>query len=263
MNNPQTGVDLDDLGTLISAVPACDEKEIDAVRPVEELLGHEFKDRRLLVMALTHPSAIETARVSYERLEFLGDAVLGLVASQHLYQRFPDLDEGELTRIKSSVVSRTSLSKIGRKLDLARYLRLGKGMQGAVPRSVISNCVESLLGALYIDAGYDTARRFVLEHLADSMLKVESGRGSRNLKSQLQHLTQKLGLGTPAYRLITAAGPDHERIFEVCAAVGERNFQSARGSSKKLAEQRAARLALRQLETETDSDGSSGTRAAD
>ncbi|MBM4014256.1 MAG: ribonuclease III [Planctomycetes bacterium] len=220
---------------------------------IEQALGHRFRDRAILVTALTHPSLIDVTKVSYERLEFLGDAVLGLVVAEHLYRLFPDASEGELTRIKSSVVSRTALSHLGKRLRLIEHLRMAKGMhqQGPIPRSVQANAAEALIGALYCDAGIEPARTFVLEQLGSLIRRSSSSkRPATNHKSLLQLHTQELGLGTPTYEVLTTHGPDHERTFEVRALLGKRAFPSASGASKKKAEQRAAKNALREMKAE-------------
>jgi len=219
---------------------------------MERQLGRRFRDRALLKTALTHPSMRDFAKVSYERLEFLGDAVLGLVIAAHLYHRFPDADEGELTRIKSSVVSRAALAHLGKRLKIADHLVLGKGMQnqGPVPRSVAANATEALIGALYVDAGFAPAEEFVLAQLGDQIRRNSKRRAATNHKSLLQLYTQRLALGTPTYEVLAVSGPDHERTFEVRARVNGRSFPSASGANKKKAEQRAAKHALRILEGE-------------
>lgn len=228
-----------------------------ALAAMEKALGHVFADRALLEMALTHPSLSDVKHVSYERLEFLGDAVLGLVIAAHLYHLFPDADEGELTRIKSSVVSRAALAHLGKRLRVAEHLLMAKGMhhQGPVPRSVASNATEALIGALYIDAGFEPARAFVLGQLGDLIRRSSTKRAATNHKSLLQLHTQDLGLGTPTYEIVRTEGPDHERVFEVRTVLQGRVFPSAIGQSKKRAEQRAAKNALRELKAELPDDG--------
>ncbi len=223
---------------------------------MEQALSHRFHDRAILVTALTHPSLIDVTRVSYERLEFLGDAVLGLLVAEHLYRLFPDADEGELTRVKSSVVSRNALAHLGKRLRIIEHLRMAKGMhlQGPIPRSVQSNATEALIGALYCDAGIEKARAFVLEQLGSLIRRSSTKRPATNHKSLLQLHTQQLGLGTPTYEVLTTHGPDHERTFEVRALLSQRAFPSASGASKKKAEQRAAKNALRELKAEVPAD---------
>jgi len=223
-----------------------------AIAAMQKALGHVFADPELLATALTHPSLIDVKKVSYERLEFLGDAVLGLVIAEHLYRKFPDADEGELTRVKSSVVSRAALAHLGKRLRVAEHLLMAKGMhhQGPVPRSVASNATEALIGALHLDAGFERAREFVLAQLGDLIRRSSTKRAATNHKSLLQLHTQELGLGTPTYEIVKTAGPDHDRIFEVRAVLNKRVFPAAFGPNKKRAEQRAAKNALRELKAE-------------
>ena len=232
--------------------PAAESPRPAAVTAIERALGHEFADKELLGTALCHPSLVDVKMTSYERLEFLGDAVLGLVIAEHLYHRFPDADEGELTRIKSSVVSRAALAHLGKRLKICDHLAMGKGMQkqGPVPRSVVANATEALIGALYVDAGFVKAQAFVLAQLGDLIRRSSTKRAATNHKSLLQLHTQRLALGTPTYEVLAVSGPDHERTFEVRARVNGRSFPSASGANKKKAEQRAAKHALRILEGE-------------
>ena len=229
-----------------------DDVPASALAAMEQALGHVFADKTLLATALTHPSMIDVSKVSYERLEFLGDAVLGLVMAEHLYRLFPGADEGELTRIKSSVVSRTALAHIAKRLRITEHLKMAKGMhlQGPIPRSVGSNAAEALIGALYLDAGIAAAQRFVLGELGDLIRRSSTKRSASNHKSLLQHHTQRLGLGTPTYEVVSMQGPHHERVFEVRTVLNGRSFPSAIGPNKKRAEQRAAKNALRALEAE-------------
>ena len=237
-------------------VPVRDEY-LPMIEEAEAILGHLFVRRALLVEALLHPSMREREDASYERLEFLGDAVLGLVVAEDLFHRFPDSDEGELTRVKSMVVSRAALAKMGRSLRIADLLILGKGMQHheAIPRSVIANCTEALIGAVYVDAGLEAAREFVMSRLDDRIRQAVRRRDVVNHKSSLQQWAQKRGLGTPIYQVQDVRGPDHERTFQVFAVVDGREFLPSKGLSKKAAEQRAARTALRLLEAESAGAG--------
>lgn len=239
----------------VQNLPAIEPEHLPLLASMEEILGYQFQQRELLLKALIHPSMREVAKVSYERLEFLGDAVLGLVVADYLFRRFPQCAEGELTRLKSSVVSRSALARLGRQLNVANHLILGKGMllQGnTLPRSVVANATEAVIGALYLDGGIERCRAFLIGYLAAPIHHSSRPRHSRNYKSQLQHHTQAQGIGTPSYEVIAMEGPDHERTFSVCAEIGERRFPAATGSSKKVAEQRAARNALRVLGAELD-----------
>ena len=206
----------------------------DRRRELERRLAFRFQDVSHLEDALTHSSVKTDQRPSNERLEFLGDAVIGLVVSDFLYDSFPEKDEGELTRIKSVVVSADSLSAEGQRLGLADAVAVGRGM----------NVFEAITGAIHLDGGIEHARRFVLLNLAPSIERVLGARTGRNWKSLLQQYTQRLWAVTPTYEVARTAGPDHVKEFEVVALVKGDVRGAGRGRSKKHAEQDAARAAL-------------------
>jgi len=228
----------------------------DALEAVQELLGHRFADLDLLGSALTHASIAESRLDSNERLEFLGDAILGLVICEEVFHRFPKYLEGEMTRIKSVVVSRETCARVADRLDLVHHLSLGKGIteSAAVPASLAACALEAIIGALYLDGGLEPTRRFILRHLGEEIDRVLAGEHRLNYKSLLQqHAQRDLG-ATPAYELFDEKGPDHAKAFEVAVVIRGRRYPSAWGPSKKAAEQRAAMEALRvlgQLEAET------------
>ena len=226
-------------------------KEKDLTQ-LEAASGHTFKNLKLLEQALTHSSTKDERHPSNERLEFLGDAVLGLVVTEYLYRRFPDLDEGELTAVKSVVVSRDSLHKIAKDVGLKRYLNLGKGItkKRSVPASVLADAVEAFIGAVYLDRGYRAARRFVMEQVEPMVERARKKNASRNYKSLLQSYVQRKFGATPHYRLVTEEGPDHKKTFRLAAVVCERTFPCGEGKSKKIASQHAARNALKILQEE-------------
>ncbi|MEM7810300.1 MAG: ribonuclease III [Planctomycetota bacterium] len=214
------------------------------------ILGHSFADEGLLAHSLTHASAAATRGGSNERLEFLGDAVLGMIASDVLYERFPDDAEGALTRWKSAVVSRSTCGRIGRELGLEACLRVGKGVavDDELPESLVSAAFEAVVAALYLDGGLDAARRFLEPLIREELDRMIEDEGGHNAKSDLQHLAQVRFGETPTYRLLGEKGPDHDKLFEVVAVIGDRTFPSAWGPNKKEAEQAAAKNALGQLE---------------
>jgi ribonuclease-3 len=221
----------------------------EEIRSAERLLGHQFCDRALLEQALTHASVADTRLESNERLEFLGDAALGIVVCDYLYTRFGDLLEGELTKIKSSVVSRRTCAEIAASLGLDELLRLGKGLadRQALPKSVLAAVYESLIGALYIDGGLEAARRFILRGL-ESTIEQAAGSGHQyNFKSVLQQTAQESLRQQPQYIVLDEKGPDHAKCFEICVEIGARRFGSCWGASKKQAEQQAALEALFEL----------------
>jgi ribonuclease-3 len=220
---------------------------------LEERLGHGFENPSLLRQALTHASAAAGTDTDNERLEFLGDSVISLAVNDHLYRYFTQSAEGTLTVIKSAVVSTSSLARRARSLDLGGLAFLGKGMPRArcLSDSVLANLFEAVVGALYIDAGFERARDFVMAELASEIEDAADGPGERNYKAALQQLCTRRWNELPRYRVLTATGPDHAKTFKVAAAVGERTFQPASGRTKKEAEQRAAEKALAELEGET------------
>jgi ribonuclease-3 len=216
---------------------------------IEEILGHRFNDHDLLRRSMTHASLVDSRLQSNERLEFLGDAVLGLVVCSELFNRFPDLLEGEMTKIKSTVVSRRVCAEIAMDLGLASMLQMGKGMTKtlSLPSSVLAAVFESLVGALYLDAGLESTRRFLMSMLGKRIEDAARSGHQSNFKSVLQQTAQQVLGVTPQYLLLDEKGPDHAKCFEVCVEIGSRRFGSCWGPSKKQAEQEAALAALYEL----------------
>lgn len=222
----------------------------DVFERAQEILNYQFKDPGLLEAALTHASVADHRLQSNERLEFLGDAVLGFVVCEELFQRYPEYLEGDLTKVKSAVVSRKTCARISEELDLTSLLFLGKGMhgRGMLPDSLAAAVFESIIAAIYLDSDFETARRFILEHVSVHIDDAVDSKHQRNYKSQLQQHAQKELSATPYYEVLDEKGPDHSKCFEVCVSMNGRRFPSAWGPSKKEAEQKAARLALEELE---------------
>lgn len=223
----------------------------DRLAAVEKVLGYTFRDRGLLDTALTHPShATENAGDSYERLEFLGDSVLGFVVAEELFRAHPDSPEGVLTNRKAGVVTGETLSAVAEELGLAEFMRLGKGeaRSGARGRaSRLENAFEALIGAVYLDGGLESARELVLRLLADAIESSEGAIRTGGSKSLLQEHTQGV-LGTlPEYRLVSETGDPHDRVFVVEVVVNGAVCGSAEGRSKKEAEKAAAAVALSTL----------------
>lgn len=216
---------------------------------IEKATGHRFKDEKLLAVAFTHASSADTRQTSNERLEFLGDAVLGFVVCELLFSRFPDLLEGDLTKIKSAVVSRAVCAQVAQKLELANLLQLGKGMnqRDNLPQSVLAAAFESLVAALYLDGGIDVARPFIITQMSPFIDSSARSAHQENFKSVLQQYAQRHLPHTPVYTVVGSKGPDHLKTFEVCANLGDRRFGSASAGSKKEAEQAAALRALEEL----------------
>jgi len=219
----------------------------------EERIGYSFNDRSLLESALTHASGADHRLQSNERLEFLGDAILGAVVCEHLYRHYPDYLEGDLTKIKSVVVSRKTCAKVSTDLELEDFLALGKGMANgpSIPSSVLADVFESLSAAIYLDGGYAAARSFILKFMQPEVERAIAGDKGNNYKSELQQLAQRNRGATPSYLLIDEKGPDHSKCFKIAAKVGARTFPGAWGRNKKEAEQRAARNALAELNGES------------
>lgn len=222
----------------------------EALQALQEAIGYKFRDPKLLACALTHASIANTRVNSNERLEFLGDAILGMAVCSYLYRRFPDYLEGEMTKVKSAVVSRRTCAQIARELGLTKCLYMGKGMtsRGQLPSSVAAAVYEALIAAVYIDSGsLDRACEFVLATIEKHLLRATASEHQRNFKSQLQQHAQQVLGATPNYELLDEKGPDHSKCFEVGVVIKGRRYSSAWGPSKKEAEQKAAYLALREL----------------
>lgn len=219
------------------------------VEKAAEVLGYRFKDPALLKEALTHASVANDRLQSNERMEFLGDAILGFVVCEYLYANFPDLLEGDLTKIKSTVVSRRVCALISEDTDMAGMLDLGKGMAGrsGLPSSVAAAVLESLIAAIYLDGGMDQAREFILKHMVPFIDEAADSAHQHNFKSVLQQHAQKHLPTNPTYVLLDEKGPDHCKCFEVCVEVDGRRCASAWANSKKEAEQNAALNALLEL----------------
>lgn len=227
-------------------------RETQVLEDCQEALGYRFKQSDLLRAALTHTSGADTRLASNERLEFLGDAVLGMVVVEQLYLRFPEYQEGELTKIKSAVVSRRTCARISRGLNLGDFLFLGKGMHlhGAMPLNLLADVFESLVGAIYLDGGLEPAKDFIIKHIWPEVEEVAEGEHAGNFKSLLQQIAQREFNATPQYHLLDEKGPDHSKCFKVAAVIGRYFYAAAWGRTKKEAEQKAATNALAQINEE-------------
>jgi len=216
----------------------------------QKILRYQFQDSTLLQTCLTHASAARTRLESNERLEFLGDAILGAVVCEMLFELFPESSEGELTRIKSVVVSRTTCARIVHELDLENLLILGKGISNHahIPTSILATAFEAIIGAIYLDGGYAAARDYVRWVIADDVYGAAESAVGVNYKSLFQQKSQRMFGETPVYEVLDERGPDHSKSFLVAARVGERTYSPAWGASKKIAEQRAAHNALCELD---------------
>ncbi len=235
--------------------------ETERLAACEQVLGYKFKDQSLLKLSLTHASVAPTRLHSNERMEFLGDSVLGMVVCDRLFARFPEDEEGQLTELKSEVVSRSACAHLAESLGLIRFVYMGKGLHQAneVPSSVLAGVFESIIAAIYLDGGFEAAYQFISSNLDGLINHAAETAHSRNSKSKLQQWTQKeLGL-TPTYKLLSETGPDHSKNFQVSAIIGENSYPSAWGLNKKEAEQKAALNALRELQGKSTNSNDSDT----
>ncbi len=225
---------------------------------VEEAIGYRFRDREILARALTHASVCDSRLESNERLEFLGDAILGMIVCRYLFETYPEFLEGDLTKIKSSVVSRRTCARIANQLGLTEHLVIGKGMktQAKLPSSLSAAALESIIAAIYLDGGLDAAQQFIIHHIRDLIRKAAESGHQQNFKSVLQQYSQRRLEHTPQYLILDEKGPDHSKCFEVAVELGNQRFPSSWGNSKKQAEQQAALNALVALGVlERDEDG--------
>lgn len=226
-----------------------EEGQPDVIACCEEKLQYVFQDKALLVEAITHASCSDTRLSSNERLEFLGDAILGFVVCEYLFQNYPDWLEGQLTKIKSVVVSRQTCGRIGLDLALEESLVVGKGIgnRGPVPISLLANAFESIVAAIYLDGGMKPVWDFLMRFVPDEVASAIGGENDANYKSELQQFAQKKFGLPPTYRLLGDKGPDHEKWFKIAAHLGNKKYSPAWGRNKKEAEQRAAANALAEI----------------
>lgn len=212
-------------------------------------IGYRFNQPALLEQSLTHSSSAATRLASNERMEFLGDAVLGMVVCQEIFTLAPEMPEGDMTKIKSTVVSRQTCAEAAIRLGLDEMLVLGKGVAGraTLPPSLAAAVLESVIGAIYLDGGLEPAKKFILEQMSAPIGEAMASQHQCNYKSLLQQYAQRELNATPQYDVIDEKGPEHSKCFEIAVRVHGRQFASAWGASKKEAEQKAALTALREL----------------
>lgn len=220
----------------------------ESIRAFEEKIGYEFKNKTYIQTALTHSSfANEHKEFNYnERLEFLGDSVLGLVVSDYLFRARNDLPEGKLTRLRANVVCEESLSVVARKINLGDHLFLGKGEKtsgGSDRDSILADATEAVIAAIYLDGGFDQAKDFILSNLRDTIAKNIDGNIFRDYKTILQEIIQGNN-GKISYKLVGESGPDHNKEFEMQVKCGKDTIGIGKGKNKKEAEKEAARDAL-------------------
>jgi len=221
----------------------------EALQQIEQIIGYKFSNRKILTKALTHSSAADNRLLSNERLEFLGDSILGMVICQILFERFPGYLEGDLTKIKSMLVSRSTCAQVAKELGLQKFLKVGKGLASdrALSGSLAAGLLEAIIAAIYIDSGFGAVRSVILRTFGQSIDQADAEQAQGNFKSLLQQYSQQQLNTTPVYELLDEKGPDHDKCFECQVVVADRHFSSAWGTSKKEAEQKAAFNALVEL----------------
>ncbi|ARU49687.1 ribonuclease III [Sulfurospirillum diekertiae] len=224
------------------------QKKLEAL---QKRLGYQFKDQNLIIEALTHKSSKQP--YNNERLEFLGDAVLDLIVGEYLYHEFTQVAEGELSKLRASLVNEKSFEKLARLLHLGEYIYISlaeENNNGREKPSLLSNAFEAILGALYLEAGLEKAKNLAIALLEEAYPKIDMDAIFRDHKTTLQELTQAHFGMTPEYRLVRSFGPDHKKEFEIAVSVRGRDLSVASGKSKKEAQQKAAMLALEILKKE-------------
>jgi len=223
----------------------------------QEMLGVKFHNTALLEQALVHSSYINEnpSLVSghNERLEFLGDAVLGFIVADEIYQQFPDLNEGEMTKLRAALVRRDALARIAKTINLGNFLYLGRGEEASGGRNRVpslAGAMEAVIAAVYLDCGITVTREMIVKLLDKEWVTITSHGIGTDYKSELQEIVQSGYQVTPEYRLVAESGPDHNKVFTVEVMAAERVLGTGSGTSKKLAETEAARLALERLKAD-------------
>ena len=224
------------------------------LKEFEEIIGYKFTDQSLLKTALTHSSFANENRsknILYnERLEFLGDSVLSLIVSNYLFENYTKLPEGDLTKARATIVCERSLQECAMNIELGNFLILGKGEErsgGRTRASILADAFEALIAAIYLDGGFSVTREWLLGQLYDTILLAVKGQTFTDYKTAFQELMQKKGLANICYHVVGESGPDHSKVFFVHLSVNDQVMGQGEGSSKKNAEQMAARDALAKL----------------
>ncbi len=221
------------------------------LKALQKRLGYQFKNQNLIIEALTHKSYKQS--YNNERLEFLGDAVLDLIVGEYLFHKFPKVAEGELSKLRASLVNEKGFKKLANILDLGKYIYISlaeENNQGREKSSLLSNAFEALIGAVYLEAGLKKSREICIKLLEKAYPKIDMDSIFRDFKTTLQELTQARYGITPEYKLIKSYGPDHKKEFEIAVSVHGKEIAKAKGKSKKEAQQASAKLALEILKKE-------------
>ena len=225
------------------------------LKELQQAMGVRFRRLALLEQALSHSSFVnempDQRPPHNEKLEFLGDAVLELVVSDELFHSYPSYYEGELTKLRAAIVRKTTLAKVAKKIGIGPYIRLGKGEElggGRKRNSLLADTMEALIGAIYLDSGLEAARRFVVRHFGEEVIRLDKDHHKMDYKSILQEITQSRFQTLPRYTVLSESGPPHDRIYEVSLTIGNEPYGVGTGRNKKEAQQSAARVALRKLQ---------------
>ncbi len=226
---------------------------MDRYKKLEECLGYRFKDIELLTEALTHKSYKQNK--NNERLEFLGDAVLDLIVGEYLFNKFPDVCEGELSKLRASIVNEKGFEKVAKHINLGEYISLSiaeENNKGREKASILSNAFEALIGEIYLECGLETAKKISLKLILEVFPKIDLESIFRDYKTTLQEITQATVGETPKYIVESSSGPDHQKEFIIVVQIDDKIIARAKGKSKKIAQQEAARLAIGVLEKESN-----------
>lgn len=218
-------------------------------KELEKCLGYQFKNTDLIIEALTHKSYKKV--FNNERLEFLGDAVLNLIVGEFLFHKFPQSNEGELSKIRASLVNEKGFTKLARAIKLGDYIYLSEAEErnnGRKKASILSDAFEAIMGAIYVESGLDILKPLILKLLEENYDKINLDELFSDYKTALQEVTQAKFGAIPVYKLESAIGPDHEKEFELSLWINDKHYATAKGKSKKLAQQAAAKIVLDQLQ---------------
>lgn len=220
---------------------------------IEEHLGYRFTNQSLMRIAFTHASLVnesQSEEISNQRLEFLGDALLGAIVAEYLFSTYPEMNEGQMTQLRAKLVDHRACCAFAKNLDVVQYMRTGRGEKTASHTALLADLFEAIVGAIFIDGGYTAAREFVRRHCLKDVNSSAQNGPQTNEKSKLQTLSQRQYQQVPEYVLISMGGPSHRLEFSVSVSIGGRVLGTGNGRSKKQAEERAARAALEQFNVE-------------
>jgi len=218
---------------------------------LQKSLGYQFKNEKLITEALTHRSY--SKNFNNERLEYLGDAVLDLIVGEYLYHLFPEAEEGILSKLRAALVNEDAFTKLAKRLNLGKYLLLSPAEEnngGREKPSILSSAFEALIGALYLEAGFDKAKDTALKLIKEEYPTITPDELLKDYKTSLQEITQAHFGVVPEYRLLSAKGPDHKKEFEIGVFIHDKEYARAKGKSKKTAQQEGARLTIQKLKRE-------------